>query len=328
MRLACIVSAHLFAASVLIVSCSKQVSSGISGSGIIEADEVQVAAQTTGKIKRILVQEGADTKTDDVLAYLDSAVLELQLKQAKAGESLASAALQNLLAGARAEDIEQARLAVVQAEENLRVAEQDYNRIQALYDSGSATQKQREDARARFVSAQAQHRSAQQALKKLENLARPEQIKEAEARLAQARASVELTQKQVDDSTITSPIDGVVTKKLRQEGDFALPGTILFTVADLSTVHLTIYVGEADLGTIKLGEEAHVFIDSYPKRVFSGKVVYISPVAQFTPKNVQTRDERVKLVFGVKIQIDNSQGIFKQGMPADATIPVGNTQQG
>jgi HlyD family secretion protein len=326
MRLRFLILIQVLGISLYITSCNKQESRDISGSGIIEADEVEVAAETSGKIKVFAVEEGSSVKVGDILAQIDRSTLELQLLQAKAGMTLAYSQLQDLLAGARPEDIEQSRQAVVQAEENLRVAEDDFNRLSALVKSGSATSKQLEDSRARYIGAQAQHKSALQAMKKLENLARPQEIKQAEARLEQTQVSVKLIQKQIDDSTVQSPIDGVITKKVRQEGDFAIPGTILCTVADLKTVHLTIYVSEVDLGKIGLNEEAKVSIDSYPERVFSGKIVYISSVAQFTPKNVQTRDERVKLVFGVKIQIDNPEGIFKQGMPANATIPVKNTQ--
>jgi HlyD family secretion protein len=312
--------------SLYLASCGKQEDRDISGSGIIEADEVEVAAETSGKIRVFRVEEGSSVKRGDIIAEIDRSTLELQLEQAKAGMNLAYFQLQDLLSGARPEDIEQSRQAVIQAEENLRVAEDDFNRLSALFKSGSATSKQLEDSRARYISAQAQQKSALQAMKKLENLARPQEIKQAEARLEQARVSVKLVQKQLDNSTIKSPIDGIITKKVRQEGDFAIPGTILCTMADLNTVHLTIYVSEVDLGKIELHEEAHISIDSYPERAFSGRIVYISPVAQFTPKNVQTRDERVKLVFGVKIQIDNREGIFKQGMPADATLPVKNTK--
>ncbi|MEW5902276.1 MAG: efflux RND transporter periplasmic adaptor subunit, partial [Acidobacteriota bacterium] len=117
-----------------------------------------------------------------------------------------------------------------------------------------------------------------------------------------------------------SPTSGVVIHTAIEEGEFVVPGAPILTIADLDRVHLNIYVTELELGRTKLGQQAEVRIDSYPHRIFTGSVIFISPEAEFTPKNVQTREERVKLVYRVKIEVENRENILKPGMPADAVI--------
>jgi len=305
--------------ALLSISCGRNVR-GITASGTIEATEVKVASKAGGEVLEIPVGEGSRVQKGQVLARIDHSTLDLQLAQAKAGVSMAEAQLQLLLKGARIEDIQQAQEGLTQAEENLRLAKEDAERMKELFASGSATQKQRDDAAARYVVSQAQYNSAAQALKKIENLARPEEIQSAKAKLDQALIAVQLLEKSVRDATIASPLDGLVTQKLVETGELVAPGTTVFVLADLSRVELEVYVPEPDLSRVNLGQAVEVSIDGPPPNNFPGRITHISSVAEFTPKNIQTREERVKLVFGVKIQIDNPQGSLKPGMPADAAI--------
>jgi HlyD family secretion protein len=179
-----------------------------------------------------------------------------------------------------------------------------------------------QDSETRYKVAEAQNAAAQQALQKVRKLSRPEEIKAAQARLAQAEAGRDLLNKTIADATILSPTAGIVTHKSKEPGEFATPGTTLLTIADLDNVRLNIYIKGIDLGRVHLDQRAEVRIDSHPDRIFGGTVTFISPEAEFTPKNVQTQEERVKLVYRVKIQIPNPEGILKPGMPADASLPV------
>ncbi len=294
----------------------------ISASGTIEAVEVAVASKLGGQVEKILVGEGDQVKIGDTLAVIDSSSLEIQLRQAEAGIRLTEAQLELLLKGARAEDIRQAEEALNQAEANLSVAEEDWKRLRTLAEKESATQKQRDDAEARYKVALAQNETARQALQKAKQLVRPEEIKAARARLDQAVAARDLIKKSIADSVLLSPASGIVTYKIIEAGEFIIPGSPLLTVADLANVHLEIYLPEKELGRIRLGQSAEVKIDSYPDRVFTGKVIFISPEAEFTPKNVQTKEERVKLVFRVKIEVPNPGYILKPGMPADAVLRI------
>jgi len=252
--------------------------------------------------------------------------IEFRLRQAETAVALAETELILVGKGARFEDIEQAENALVAAKNSLKIADDDYRRMQALFESGSVTAKQRDDAQARAAIAQAQYASAGQALNKVKNISRPEEIRVALLKRDQARLSLESAKDDVDHLTIRAPLDGILTHKLVEEGELVFPGSGLFAVSDLSVVTMTLYVSEKDLARVFVGLDAQIEIDAYPGRRFEGKVVSISPEAEFTPKNVQTRDDRVKLVFGVKLSIPNSDEIFKPGMPADAYLEARKEQ--
>jgi HlyD family secretion protein len=297
----------------------------ISASGTIEAIEVNVASKVAGELQERTVDEGARVRAGDKLAVIDHASLEIQLRQAQAGVDLAQAQLVLLRNGARKEDIQQAEAALQQAEASFTVAENDALRMRELVKTGSVTPKQKEDAEARLTVAQAQRSAATEVLKKTRTLARPEEIQAAEARLAQAQAAVDLLKKTIADCTITAPVGGIVTHKAVEAGELVGQGATIVTISGLDSVYVMIYVTEQELGRVRLGDAADVKIDAFPEKVFSGKVTYISPEAEFTPKNVQTKEDRVKLVFGVKVEIENKEGLLKPGLPADATIRVNHS---
>jgi len=300
-------------------ACSRA-SRAIEASGTIEATSVQVSSKSSGEILHLDAAEGRFVHEGDILAVIDHAALEIQLDQARSGVDLAKAQLDLLTNGARGEDLAQAKDALNQANDTLQNAQEDFNRMESLYKVNAATKKQRDDAEYRYTAAKTQASSAQQALLKLQNFARPEDVKAALARVDQAVYSVQLLEKSIKDCTVHSPVNGIVTEKLVEEGELAAPGTGLYVITNLDTVKLTIYVSETDLGDIHLGQEARISIDSRPGVTYPGKVTFISPVAEFTPRDIQTKDERVKLVYAVRIEITNPQETFKPGMPADATL--------
>jgi HlyD family secretion protein len=295
----------------------------IEASGTMEATSVQVSSRSAGEVMELAADEGTGVRQGDLLARIDHVSLDIQLAQAKSGVALARAQLDLLTNGARGEDLAQAQEQLNQANESLRSAQEDFTRMKSLSEAGAATRKQRDDSELRFVTAKAQAAAAEQALKKLQNFARPEDVKAALARLDQATWSVRLLLKSIDDCEVKAPVSGVVTERLMERGELAAPGMGLFVITDLATMKLTIYVPEPDLGKIRLGEEAGVAVDSHPGKVFPGRVTYISPMAEFTPRDVQTKDERVKLVYAVRIEVPNPEGIFKPGMPADAVLSAG-----
>jgi HlyD family secretion protein len=304
---------------IALAGCAKEADS-IEASGTIEGTSVQVSSRSSGEILHLDAGEGSRVRRGDVLALIDHATLDIQVGQAKSGVDQARAQLELLTNGAREEDLAQAREALSQANDNLRSAQDDFQRTESLFKVAAATKKQRDDAETRSTTAQAQANAAEQALKKLLNFARPEDVKAALARLDQAVYSVRLLEKAIKDCTVLSPTDGVVTEKLVEEGELAAPGSGLFVITYLDTVKLTIYIPETELGNISLGQKARISIDSRPGAVSSGVVTYISPVAEFTPRDIQTKDERVKLVYAVKVEIPNPEGVFKPGMPADAAL--------
>lgn len=298
-------------------------SEGIPASGTIETREVDIAPKVAGQLVELRVEEGDRVGPGDVLAVVDHSGLDIQLSRAAAGVALAEAQLALLRKGARSEDIRQAEDHLEQAEANYRVAAQDAERMSALAATGSATVKQREDAEARLTVAAAQRSQAREALNKVRRLSRPEEIQAAEARLAEARAAADLLRHAISDCTVVAPVGGFVSHKAVEAGEVVTQGATLLTVSRLESVYVMLYVTEVELGRIRLGDPVDVRIDAFPGRDFPGKVTFISQEAEFTPKNIQTKEERVKLVFGVKVEIPNPEGLLKPGLPADAVIRVG-----
>ena len=148
----------------------------------------------------------------------------------------------------------------------------------------------------------------------------PEEVAVAKARIASAKAAAAAIRAQIDKMTLSTPVDGVVASCSANAGEVAVAGVSLLTIAQLDEVTLTIYIPEDDLNRVYLGQEVQVQVDSYPERVFAGTVSYISQEAEFTPKNVQMKEDRVNMVFAVKVRLPNEGHYLKPGMPADATI--------
>jgi HlyD family secretion protein len=308
------------ALGLLLAACGARNGNTIRASGTIEATEVNVAARSAGQVLELRKNEGDAVLGGDTLAVIDHVTLDLQLQQAQALFDQAQAQLDLLRQGARDEDQAQAQELANQAKANLELAQADRERADALFTSGSATRKMKDDADARFTAAQAQYSAAQENVTKLSRFARPEELRAAEAKVVQARAARDVLAKSVADCYVTAPVKGVVTSRPARVGELVGPGTTVMVVTDLDPVSLMIYVSETELVRVKLGAPAEVRIDAARSRVFNGKVIYISPTAEFTPKNVQTREDRVKLVFGVKLELANGDEALKPGMPADAVL--------
>jgi len=312
------VLASIFA--ILLLNCGNGDLDVIEASGTIEATEIDISSKVQGEVLYLAVDEGSPVSAGDTIAIIDHETLDIQLAQAEAGVELAGAQLDLLLNGARIEDIRTAEEAVRQAKASLEIAKKDAERMERLLADQSVTQKQRDDAVARLEVTQAAYNSANQTLKKVKNIARPEELAAARAQLKQAEAARDALKKAVRDSHVQSPVSGTVTQTPFETGELVGPGSVLATVNKLDSLDLTIYVTEVELGHVFLNERATVTVDSYPEREFEGSVIYISPEAEFTPKNIQTKEDRVKLVYAVKIRIPNPDHQLKPGMPADAVL--------
>ncbi|MBI3580100.1 MAG: efflux RND transporter periplasmic adaptor subunit [Ignavibacteriales bacterium] len=313
------ITAVIFSVFVLI-GCNGKHAGAIEASGTLEATEVKVSAKVPGQIQRLLIQEGSQVKKGDTLLVLDRSTLELQWKQTQAGVELADAQYRLLLNGARPEDVRLAEEALKQAESSFKNASDDYSRMKELFASNTVSKKQFDDAESRYTVVQAQLNSAKQNLQKMQRFARTEDLAAAKARLDQAKASADLLKKQYTDACVLAPVEGTITNKPVEEGELIGTGTTVATISRLEKMNLMIYVSETELGKVKLGGAADVVIDTYPDKNYPGKIIYISPIAEFTPKNIQTKEDRTKLVFGVKLEVGNNDGTLKSGMPADAFI--------
>jgi len=294
-----------------LAGCSGNNGSELSSSGTIEGTDVRIGAEVTGRVAEVRVDEGSRVAAGDTLIVVDGAEYRIQLREAIANLASFESAYRLAAEGSRTEDI-------VGAEAVYKAAEADYLRMKELLASQTVTQKQYEDADARYVS-------AQQTYEKLKRGLRPGEVEGARQKRDLAAAQVDMLRKKVRDCSIVAPSAGTVTLRAVEPGELVTAGMNLLRITYLGKVKLTIYVNEQDLGKVRLGQKARVSTDSDPGKSFEGTVTYISPTAEFTPKNVQTKEERTKLVFGVKIEIPNPDGALKPGLPADATLsPPGN----
>lgn len=425
-------------------------------SGTIEVEEIEVAAEVGGRVLAVYVDEGDEVQAGQVLLQLDDALYQAQLRQAEAARDAAQAALERAELGATAEEVNQAKAALLQAlaaregalllwqaaarvveepqqaiaqyhaargaredasamvlstqqtgytlKENarllwynaanlLRDAQANYSRIywrnreqekereltqlekdeeaaawrrvedaerlmqmgelnynlaqtletqnnliaqsnlrtaEALYaDMGwivsdpLSIKAQSAQAQAQFLQANAAVQVARAALDRVRAGAAAPEIEARRAQLRQAQAAVDLLQLQVERTTLRAPVDGIVLVRSIRAGELAAPGIPLLTLGDLDTVRLTIYLPENVYGQVHLGQEVRVRVDSFPERVFPGEIVYIASQAEFTPKDVQTAEERVHLVYAARVRLPNPEHLLKPGMPADAEIEMG-----
>jgi HlyD family secretion protein len=287
-------------------------------SGHVEATEVRVSAKVAGTAQRVVVEEGDAVKVGQLLAEIDTTDTRLALAAARSERELADAELRLRVVGARPEDVAAGESQLRRAEIDLASAARDLERMEGLLASGSGTAKGRDDARLRRDLALTGVEQAREMLRKLQKGSRKEEIEAARARFESAGARIAQIEQQLKDATIVSPVEGIVTERLIEPGELAARGTGVAVVADLAGAWLSAYVPETDLGRIRLGQKALVVSDDRQQR--EGMISFVASKAEFTPKNVQTRDERAKLVYKVKIRLPNSDGLFKAGMPAEARI--------
>ncbi len=303
-------------------------------SGQVEATEVQVAPEVGGRVLDVLVTEGHRARQGDVIARLDTRDVDLALQRAEADRATADAQLRLLQAGSRPEDIRQAEAQamaaaseVTVAQTDLASAEKDLQRFEQLLQGNSGSQKERDDAatrrdgaRDRVAAARSRADAAREGVARLKAGARREEIDGARARVAAVDAQIAALEKNKTDATVLAPIDGIVSERLLEPGEMAAPRAPIVVLTDLDRAWAEVFVDEPQVPRLKLGQAATVFTDAGGS--IPGTISFISSKAEFTPRNVQTADDRSKLVYRVKIAVDNREGVLKQGMPVEAEIPL------
>ncbi|MCZ2153884.1 MAG: efflux RND transporter periplasmic adaptor subunit [Bryobacterales bacterium] len=275
------------------------------------------------------------------------------LMQRRSELAAAEAQLRELLAGSRIQEKEQAEAFAVQMAAEAERAEADWKRAETLYASEDISAADRDRAKAAYESTRAAARQARERQALVDEGARVETIEAARAQVErakaalhateagrfdsdrlrqekgarvadveQARANLKLIETQIAESTVTSPVAGVVLVKSAEIGEVLAAGTTIVTIAELARPWLRGYVGQQYLGRVQIGSRVEVQTDSYPNRRFEGRLSYIASEAEFTPKQIQTEEERMKLVYRVKVDLPNPDGAWKVNMPADAFIPL------
>ena len=319
MKGSAIVTAALIAASS--GACAEKLPADeIRMSGTVEVDPVKIMPLIGGRLIEVGLEEGAKLEEGQVVASIDCAELELQLQQAEAGVKGANARLQLIEKGARKEDIRWMRQVIKGAKISKSKIETDLALYDPLVKSGAMPKKQFDDLQVAGELADAKLAEAQQQYVKMIKGAQPEEIEAALSAVEQAEAMVGVIEKKLTYCEVLAPTSGTVMHKLAEPGEAAAPGLPIGVIADLTRVKVKGYVSEKDLGHVKLGGPASVYIDSYPGKPIRGTITSIADEAEFTPKNIQTQDERVKTVYEVKVGVDNADGRLKSGMPADIVI--------
>ncbi len=352
-------------------------------SGNIEFRKIDISFKTAGKLAELTVDEGANVKQGMTLARLDHELIsrtrtrdssnvdaaqsnllqlrtgiefqqasvssEMALRQAELRQ--AKAKLQELLDGARPQEVEQARAALNDAKVARDQAAKDYERAKLLIAREDISQAQFDQFKARFDSTSAQAQNVEQRLALIVEGPRKTDIESGRANVARAEAAIKMVEaqrldiqrkqedlaarradverskagvsiidSQLDDTTISSPADGVVLVKSADPGEVLAAGTPILTIGEIDKPWLRGYVPQSKLGRIQLGMPVSVRSDSYPGKSYEGKITFIASEAEFTPKQIQTNEERVKLVYRIKVEIVNSQRELKLNMPVDAEI--------
>ena len=289
------------------------------GSGTIECTQVRIAPEVGGRIAAIKFREGDAVGAGQVMAEIDPTPYLLKRDEAKAALAQAQAQLDLMLAGSREEDTQRAREQVREARARAEAAAVDARRIEEVFANGSATAKQRDDSKAAAEQTAALLAAAEQNLSKLAGGNRKEEIRAAQAALDLSRARLAQAEKAVADCVVKTPATGTVTTRNMEPGEIVSAGTPLATVSRLDDTWLSVYIPESRLSRVKLGGKASVKLDGDPAS-YEGTITFVSPEAEFTPRNVQTPDERAKLVYRIKISLPNPKGLFKPGMPADGYL--------
>ena len=289
-------------------------------SGNIEVTEVDIGFPIAGRIRELLKEEGEQVNKGERIASLDTSRIESEAEHAMALLQENFAKVDELKAGARPQELEQARSQLDHALAEFSKAQKDHERAETLYKNGAISAQQMDEAKKSLDISASLKRKAEEALSLVKEGPRKENIRAAEKRVEQARAALKSAEARLNDGTALAAASGVVLAKHAEPGETISAGSPVYTTGDLEKSWVRVYVNENRLGVVKLGQKAEVMTDSYPGKTYEGTVTYISSDAEFTPKNVQTREERVKLVFGVKVSVININNELKPGMPADVRI--------
>jgi len=266
--------------------------------GRVEGKEINIGSKVQGRIIRLYKRESDPVKKEELLAELRPdeylAMLYSAQKEVQAAE----------------ETVLMAQSYLLKSQANVEQAKKDLERYRALFQEGLVSKRDLEIAELNYISALAE-------LKVNERYA-------AQAKAKQSSALQRLKEVEVyfRETKIYAPADGVILSRVAEEGEVVNPGQVIYNMVDLNKLYIKVYIPEPELGKVKLGQQARVYVDAYPDRYFNGTLTRVYEQAEFTPKNVETKDERVKLVFGAEVSVENPEGLLKPGMPADVVLKI------
>ena len=290
--------------------------------GNVDIRQVELAFNASDRIEKMLVQEGDRVSEGQLLAVLDTRRLEQAVAEAKAQAAAQRQVVARLQAGSRPEEIRKARADVEAARADAVNAEQTYRRTQELVAQGFVARQQADNAKAALDAAQARLKAVEEALHLVLAGPRKEDIAAARATLDAHQAALALAQRQLGEGSLYAPADGVIEKRILEPGDMASPQKAVLTLALTEPLWVRAYVGEPDLGKLRIGSQAQVSTDSYPGKRYRAWVGYLSPTAEFTPKSVETQEVRTTLVYQVRVFVCAPHDELRLGMPATVFVPL------
>ena len=291
-------------------------------SGNIEAHESLLSFKVQGRIAELPVEEGQWVEEGFKIAQLAGDDLRQQVVLDEATLHMREAELALALAGTRSQEIEAAQQTLVDTQADLEQKRLDFKRAQALYEEGVTAKEPRDLAETNLKRAQADYERAKARYEQAVEGTRKEEITIARANVRHAREQLRLSRIQLGYAELRAPKAGVILVRQAEIGEVVAPGTPVVTLGDLDNVWLRAYINETDLGRVHWGQPATVTTDTYPGKSYRGRVSFIASEAEFTPKSVQTYEERVTLVYRIKIDVENPNHELKPGMPADAIIEL------
>ena len=294
--------------------------------GNVDIREVTLGFRVAGRLARLAVDEGDSVHAGQELARLDTTPIELELNEARANAAAIGARLTLLKSGYRAEDVEQARASVAERRAALTNAEATLARQEALRGTGAVAQRVFDDALAARDQARARLKAAEEAFAELQRGYRHQEIAEGEANHARANAVAAQAEQHLADAVLLAPADGVILTRAVEPGAILAAGTPVFTVSLLAPVWARVYVSEPDLGRATPGRTVLLYTDARPGQPYHGRIGFVSPTAEFTPKNVETPDLRTALVYRARVVVLDPDASLRQGMPVTVRLAATTAQ--
>lgn len=313
----------LAASSAILSGCNRPAPQGLKVSGTVEATIAELSFKVGGRLQERLLDEGERVVVGQTVARLDEIELNQERDARLADLRSAESVVADLQAGSRREEIARGEASLLRMRADAGRAATDFGRADELFSRGVISRMEYDAALAQRDTSAAAVTEAEEQVKLLRAGPRPDALRQARTRVDAARAALALSETRASQAVLNSPLSGLVLAKHAEPGEMVAAGAPILTVGKMDEVWIKAYIPETELGRVKVGQKARVTTDTWPGKQYEGKVTFISPQAEFTPKNVQTEKERVKLVYRIKVTLPNPQMELKPGMPADAVIDTG-----
>lgn len=298
----------------------RPVEKGITATGTIEVTRADIMPKVNGYLAELQLKAGDTVIAGQKIATITRADLAAQVVRDEAALAKATAQLKDLENGLRSQERQELSAMADSARSVYDKTKNDYARYQSLHATGAISTQQLEAARSNMEVAYSAMTAANQRLSLGDEGSRPEAIEAQRLEVERSKAVLAASKVLLADTTVVSPISGLILTKNFENGEYVNPGAAIFTVGDMNDCWVKVYVSSTQLGQIAVGQEAGVKVDSFPGQIFRGEIKEISQNAEFTPRQSITQSERANLVFAVKVKVDNSEGVLKPGMPADVVL--------